>query len=88
MPTPKNMNDLTARKGLLIAQSDRHRQSIELEYQRVLHRRGRTQDFIYQNRWWLLGGAAVGGFLLARRWRRGFLGLLPLIPDLLRLCRR
>lgn len=80
------MKDLTSRKRLIIAQADLHRQIIELECQCVLQRLGRTQDFVHQKRWWLLGGAAVGGFLLTPRWRR-FLGLLPLIPDLLRVLR-
>ena len=81
------MNDLTTRKRLLIAQAGLHRQAIELECQRVVQRLSQAQDFVHQNRWWLLGGAAVGGFLLAPRWR-SFLGFLPLIPDLLRLLRR
>ena len=81
------MNDLTTHKRLLIAQADLHRQAIELECQRVGQRLGQAQDFVRQNRWWLLGGAAVGGLLLAPRWR-GVLGFLPLIPDLLRLLRR
>ncbi|MGO8836242.1 MAG: hypothetical protein ACLQAH_04725 [Limisphaerales bacterium] len=80
------MNDLTARKRLIIAQADLHRQVIELECQRVVQRLDRTQDFVHQKRWWLLGGAAVGGLLLAPRWRR-FLGWLPLIPDVLRVLR-
>jgi hypothetical protein len=81
------MNDLTTRKRLLIAQAELHRHCIELECQRVVQHMSQAQDFIHQKRWWLLGGAAVGGFLLAPRWR-GFLGLLPLIPSLLRVLRR
>ena len=80
------MNDLITRKRLIIAQADLHRQVIELECQRILQRLGQTQDFIHQKRWWLLGGAAVGGFLIAPRWRH-FLRWLPLIPDLLRTLR-
>lgn len=82
----EKMNNLTAHKRLIIAQADLHRQVIELECRRVLQRVGQTQDFVHQKRWWLLGGAAVGGFLVAPRWRR-FLGLLPLIPDVLRVLR-
>ena len=72
----EKMNNLTARKRLIIAEAGLHRRVIE----------GQTQDFVQQKRWWLLGGAAVGGILLAPRWRR-FLGLLPLAPDLLRILR-
>jgi hypothetical protein len=79
----EKMNDLTARKRLIITQADLHRQVIELECQRILQRVGQTQDLVHQKRWWLLGGAAIGGFLLAPRWR-GVLGWLPMIPDLLR----
>jgi hypothetical protein len=75
MSTPTNMNELTARKRALIAQADLHRQSIEMEWQRVMRRLGRTKDFIHQNRWWLLGGTIIGGFLLTKRWR-GFLVLM------------
>jgi hypothetical protein len=81
------MNDLTARKRLLIVQADLHRHFLELECQRVVQRLSQAQDFVHQKRWWMLGGAAVGGFLLAPRWR-SFLGLLPLIPDFLRPFRR
>ena len=83
---PEKMNNLTARKRLIIAQADLHRQAVELECRRILQRVEQTQDFVQQKRWWLLGGAAVGGILLAPRWRR-FLGLLPLAPDLLRILR-
>jgi hypothetical protein len=86
MFAPEKMNDLAARKRLLIAQADLHRQLIKLECQSVLQNLVQTQDSFNQKRWWLLRGAAVGGFLLAPRWRR-FLGLLPLIPDLLRVLR-
>jgi len=86
MSAPEKMNDLAARKRLLIAQADLHRQIIGLECQRVLQRLDRAQDFVYQKRWWLLGGTAVGGFLAAKGWRR-FLGVLPLIPFVLRALR-
>jgi len=78
------MNDLTTRKRLIIAQADLHRQFIELECQRVLQRMGRTQDLVSQKPWWLLGGAAVVGFLLAPK-GLGLPGWLPLVSKLLRI---
>jgi hypothetical protein len=86
MSAPEKMNDLTARKRLLIAQADLHRHLIELECGRMLQRLGRTRDAVHQKRWWLLGGAAAGGFLLPAKWRR-LLALLPLIPDFFRMLR-
>ena len=81
------MNDLAARKRLLVAQAGLHRQLLELEGRRVLQRVDRARDFVHRNRWWLLGGAVAGGVLLAPK-RRGFLEMLPRIPELLRLFRR
>jgi hypothetical protein len=80
----EKMNNLAARKRLIIAQAGLHRQVIEQECRRILQRVEQTQDFVQQKRWWLLGGAAVGGLLLAPRWRR-WLAWLPTIPDLLRI---
>jgi len=81
------MNDLADRKRLLIAQAGLHRELIARECQRLLPPVDLAQDlalgFVQRNRWWLLGGAAVGGVLLPAKWR-GLLGLLPLVPGLLR----
>jgi hypothetical protein len=81
------MNALSTRKQLIIAQADVHRQFIELEGRRLLQHVGRAGDLAEQHRWWLVGGAALGSWLLPPRWR-GLLGLLPMIPDLMKFFRR
>jgi hypothetical protein len=81
------VNDLAARKRLLVAQADGHRRAIALERQRVLQQFEQARDFVQGNRWWLLGGALAGGLLLAPR-RSGLLGWLPLAADLWRSLRR
>ena len=86
MSAPEKMNNLTARKRLLIAEATVHRQLIALECENILHHVGRTQEAVRKKRWWLLSGAAVGGYLLPEKWRR-YLRVVPLIPDLLRIFR-
>lgn len=81
------MNALVARKRQIIELSDSHRQSIERESRRLAQLVDRAREFVHQKRWWLLGGAAVGGFLLAPSWR-GFSKWFPLISDLVRAVRR
>ena len=84
MSAPENMMSLSARKRLLIAQADLHRQFIGLECRHVGQRMEGAQDFIQQKRWLLWGGAAIGGLVLASRWR----GVLSLLPDVWRIWRR
>jgi hypothetical protein len=86
MSASEKMNDLTARKRLIIAQADIHRKLIAVECETILQHLGRTRDFVPQKPWWLLGAAALGEYLLPAKWRR-FLRLVPLIPDLLRILR-
>jgi hypothetical protein len=87
MVSQGKMNALEARKRRILDQSDSHRQIIEGESRRIAQRVGRARIFFHQKRWWLLGGAAVGGFLLAPIWR-DFSKWVPLIPDLARAMRR
>jgi len=84
MSAPEKMNDLIARKRLIIAQADLYRQRIGLERQRLCQRVDQTRDFVRQNRWWLVGGAIASGVLLAPK-NRGWLGWLPLVSKLLRI---
>lgn len=70
------MNELAARKQLLIAQADLHRQLLSLETARLGSGGIGSGAFVDRNRWWLLGGAIVVGVVIARRWR-GFAEWVP-----------
>ncbi|MDO8539319.1 MAG: hypothetical protein Q7S40_02680 [Opitutaceae bacterium] len=63
------MNELAARKALIVAQADLHRQLIAFERVKLQGRHDAARAFVEQNRWWLLGGAIVAGLLLARHRR-------------------
>ena len=77
------MNDLAARKQLLIAQADLHRQLLALECSQLRGRWEKTSSFVEQNRWWLVGGAAIAGVLSVRHWR----GLAQWLPALVTMWR-
>lgn len=72
------MNALVTRKRLLVAQADLHRQLLTLELARLDARREAAGSWVDQNRWWLIGGAALGGVLFARNGR----GLAQWLPTL------
>lgn len=72
------MNDLATRKRLLVLQADLHRQLAALECSRLRGRWDGAASFVEQNRWWLIGGAAVVGVLGVRNWR----GLAQWVPTL------
>lgn len=61
------MNALAERKQLIIARADLHRQILVLEREQLHARWAGVQFAVDRNRWWLLGGALVGGLLLQRR---------------------
>lgn len=69
MPSSRSLNALTARKRLIIARSDLHRQLLEVERERCGMRGGSAHGHLDRHRWWLLAGAVAGGVLVARRWR-------------------
>jgi len=72
------MNELATRKQLLIAQADLHRQLLALELTQLNARREAAASFVDQNRWWVIGGAALVGVLGVRHWR----GLAQWVPTL------
>ena len=72
------MNDFAARKRLLIAQADLHRQLVAVERLRLEGRWHAAHNFGDRNRWWLLAGAIAGGVLLARD-GRGLVRWLPIL---------
>lgn len=72
------LNALAARKRLILARADLHRQLLAVEGDRLQGRWDSAQSFVTRNRWWLIGGAVAGGALLTRGWR----GLLSLTPTL------
>lgn len=82
MSTPKRINELASRKALIVAHADLHRQLIAFERLKLQERHDAAQTFVKQNRRWLLGGAIVGGLLLARH-RRGLVDWHKAILDLL-----
>lgn len=75
MPAPR-LSDLRARKELILAEADLHRQLLTLESLRWQRRGAEAQQFVAGKRWWVLGGALVVGVLLARRWN----GLAQWLP--------
>ena len=72
------MNNLAARKRLLIAQADLHRQLIGYERQQLHDQWNAAFSFTQHKRWWVVGGAMVGGALLTRR-GRGLARWLPTV---------
>lgn len=77
MPAPR-LSDLQARKELIIAEADLHRQLLTLERLRWQRRGAEAQQFIGTNRGWLVGGALLVGVVLMRRWN-GFAQWLPTV---------
>ena len=61
--------ELAERKRLLLLRADLHRELLELERARLQGRWSGATSFAGRHRWWLVGGAVVGGALLVRRWR-------------------
>ena len=78
MPAKRDLNELRARKELIIAQADLHREVIALELAQWRQRRESASAFVAGNRWWLLAGAVVAGAVLVRNWR-GFASWLPTV---------
>ena len=78
MSAPTGLKALAARKQLLVAQADLHRQILGLERRRLQGRWDDASGFVVRNRWWLLGGAVVVGVFLVRRGRE-LSGWIPTI---------
>lgn len=72
------MSQLHARKEMILAEADLHRQILMLERLRWQRYGAQAQQLVATKRWWLIGGAMVAGALIARRWR-GFASWLPMI---------
>lgn len=72
------MNALKARKALLLAEADLHRQILTLERSQWRERAEQARQLAGEQRWWLIGGAALLGVACARRWR-DLAGWLPTI---------
>lgn len=77
------LKELAARKQLLLAQANLHRELLGFERLQFAHQTTVATTFLGRHRYWLLGGALVGGFLLARK--RG--GLVAWLPGALALLR-
>ena len=70
------MNELAARKRLLIAEADLHRQLLRSEQIGLSRRWDSARTLAGRNQWWILGGALGLGLLLTRRWR----GVVQWVP--------
>lgn len=81
------MNELLARKELLLAQSELHRQLLAAEWEQCRQRSGAARALVGRSRWLLLGGLVLGGVLVARRWR-SVVVWLPTVLTTLRALRR
>jgi hypothetical protein len=61
------MNDLAARKQLLLRQSQLYRELFALERQSFAESADNLREQFQAKRWWLIGGVAVVGWLFAKR---------------------
>lgn len=61
------MNDLAARKELLIRQSQLYREILALERQSFAESADNLREQLQAKRWWLIGGVACFGWLFANR---------------------
>jgi hypothetical protein len=61
------MNDFTARKQLLIRQSQLYREMLALERLSITESVENVRGQLDSKRWWLIGGVAVMGWLFAKR---------------------
>lgn len=66
MPARSRMNELAARKQQLVLAAAAHRESIAVERRRWRERPANFGLFPV-NRWWLVGGAALAGWVVVRR---------------------
>jgi len=69
MASPQRLSDLARRKHLLLAHAELHRQMLSLEVSQLTNRALGAGRFAARHRWWLLGGAATVGIVIARRGR-------------------
>lgn len=77
------LNALAARKQLLVAQADLHRQLLSMEVTRLGNARLGPDGVVTRHRWWLVGGAVVVGTVLTRYWR----GVAQWLPPALSVAR-
>lgn len=70
------MNQLAARKNLIVAKADLHRQLFSLEHHRLQQRLNVSQLMAGNSRWWLVGGAVVAAVVFRPKWRT-LAGWLP-----------
>ena len=61
------MNQLAARKQLLVREAKLHREILALEGLNIRETVDRTRANLQANRWWLIGGFACVGWLLSGR---------------------
>jgi hypothetical protein len=87
MPTSSQVS-LTERKRQIVAEADRHRAAIELEFRRVTDRVDDAQALVRRSKGWLWGGGLAVASLLLLPKVKSTLGVLAAIPGVLRGLRR
>ena len=81
------MSELHSRKVLILAEAELHRQIVSFECRRWQRRAAQVGQLARDQRSWIIGGAAILGIVIARRWR-GLAAWLPTILTLARAGRR
>lgn len=76
MSAPQGLNDLSARKRLLLAQAELHRTILLGEVTRCQLRLDAARQGMRTSGPWLAAGSAIAGVLLARKWR-SLAGVIP-----------
>jgi hypothetical protein len=67
MPAPTPVNDLAARKLLLVRQAQLYREILALERLSISETLDNVRGQLQSRRWWLIGGVACVGWLLSGR---------------------
>jgi FlaA1/EpsC-like NDP-sugar epimerase len=67
MPAAARLNRLAERKRLLVLEADLHRHLLAIERMHWQERVDTAREQVQAGRWWLIVGAAIAGWLLARR---------------------
>lgn len=84
MSAHPGVTSLAERKRLLVEQAELHRTALAFEQQQWRARIAAASAQVQSQRWWLIGGATLAGWLLARRFG-GVTRWLPLALSVARI---